>query len=51
MKHSRRLSDIEKKQCLKKVQSHMTMKEVKPYVTSLSSSVEVSELEVLLGDA
>lgn len=28
-----------KKTMLKKVQSHMTMKEVKPYVTSLSSSV------------
>lgn len=29
----------------------MTMKEVKPYVTSLSSSVGVSELEMPLGDA
>lgn len=29
----------------------MTMKEVKPYVTSLSSSLKVSELEMLLGDA
>lgn len=39
IKDSKRLSVIEKKTMLKTVQSHMTMKEVKPYVTSLSSSV------------
>lgn len=33
------------------IQSHMTMKYVKPYVTLLAFSVFVSECEMLLNDA
>lgn len=39
-----------RKQCWK-VQSHMTVKEVKPYVTLQSFSALVSEIEMLLDDA
>lgn len=46
----KRLSVFEENNA-QKVQSHMTMKEVKPYVTLPSFSVLVSEIEILLDDA